>query len=60
MVGIDNDLSKGATELLIPFFNSKVRMHQMNLYDLKPESFGLLTWSFFRVFYTISGIHFGA
>jgi 2-polyprenyl-3-methyl-5-hydroxy-6-metoxy-1,4-benzoquinol methylase len=41
VVGIDNDLSKGATELLIPFFNSKVRMHQMNLYDLKPESFGL-------------------
>jgi SAM-dependent methyltransferase len=41
VVGIDNDLSKGATELLIPFFNSKIRMHQMNLYDLKPESFGL-------------------
>ena len=41
VVGIDNDLSKGATELLIPFFNSKVRMHQMNLYDLKPETFGL-------------------
>jgi SAM-dependent methyltransferase len=40
VVGIDNDVSKGATELLIPFFNSKVRMHQMNLYDLKPESFG--------------------
>ncbi len=41
VVGIDNDISKGATELLIPFFNSKIRMHQMNLYDLKPESFGL-------------------
>ncbi len=41
VVGIDNDLSKGATELLIPFFNSKIRMHQMNLYNLKPESFGL-------------------
>jgi len=41
VVGIDNDLSKAATELLIPFLNSKVRMHQMNLYDLKPESFGL-------------------
>jgi tRNA (mo5U34)-methyltransferase len=40
VVGIDNDLSKAATEFLIPFFNSKVRMHQMNLYDLKPESFG--------------------
>jgi 2-polyprenyl-3-methyl-5-hydroxy-6-metoxy-1,4-benzoquinol methylase len=41
VVGIDNDLSKAATEFLIPFFNSKVRMHQMNLYELKPESFGL-------------------
>jgi len=40
VVGIDNDLSKPATEFLIPFFNSRVRMHQMNLYDLKPESFG--------------------
>lgn len=40
VVGIDNDVSKAATEFLIPFFNSKVRMHQMNLYDLKPESFG--------------------
>lgn len=40
VVGIDNDLSKAATEFLIPFFNSKVRMHQMNLYDLKPESLG--------------------
>jgi 2-polyprenyl-3-methyl-5-hydroxy-6-metoxy-1,4-benzoquinol methylase len=41
VVGIDNDLSKAATEFLIPFFNSKVRMHQMNLYDLKPESLGM-------------------
>lgn len=40
VIGIDNDLSKAATEFLIPFFNSKVQMHQMNLYDLKPESFG--------------------
>jgi SAM-dependent methyltransferase len=40
VVGIDNDLSRAAVEFLIPFFSSKVRMHQMNLYDLKPESFG--------------------
>jgi tRNA (mo5U34)-methyltransferase len=40
VIGIDNDLSRGATELLIPYFNSKVRMHQMNLYDLTPERFG--------------------
>src|SRR5262245_35918551 len=40
VVGIDNDCSKPATEFLIPFFNSKVRMAQMNLYDLKPSDFG--------------------
>jgi SAM-dependent methyltransferase len=41
VVGIDNDLSKGATELLIPYFKSNVRIHQVNLYDPKPETFGL-------------------
>jgi 2-polyprenyl-3-methyl-5-hydroxy-6-metoxy-1,4-benzoquinol methylase len=41
VVGIDNDLSRPAVEFLIPFFNSKVRMEQMNLYDLTPEAFGL-------------------
>jgi len=40
IVGIDHDLSLGAVELLIPFMQSKVRMHEMNLLDLKPESFG--------------------
>ncbi|MDQ2974214.1 MAG: DUF1698 domain-containing protein [Acidobacteriota bacterium] len=40
VVGIDNDVSKGAIELLIPFLNSSVQMHQINLYDLKPETFG--------------------
>ncbi|MEZ6149604.1 MAG: class I SAM-dependent methyltransferase [Pirellulaceae bacterium] len=40
IVGIDHDLSLGAVELLIPYLNSKVRMHQMNLLDLKPETFG--------------------
>lgn len=40
VIGIDNDLSLGATEFLIPFFNSKVRMHKMNLYDLTPRDFG--------------------
>src|SRR3982074_1087758 len=41
IVGIDNDISKSATEFLIPFFKSKIQMHQMNVYDLKPDTFGL-------------------
>ena len=41
VIGIDNDLSRAAVELLIPFFQSKVRMEEMNLYDLRPDHFGL-------------------
>jgi 2-polyprenyl-3-methyl-5-hydroxy-6-metoxy-1,4-benzoquinol methylase len=41
VIGIDNDLSKPATEFLIPFFNSKVKMQRINLYDFKPDNFGL-------------------
>ena len=41
IIGIDNDISKPAVEFLIPFFNSKVKMVEMNLFDLKPESFGM-------------------
>ncbi len=41
IIGIDNDLSLGATDLLIPYFRSKVKMHELNLYDLKPDTFGL-------------------
>src|SRR5215471_17164223 len=40
VIGIDNDLSKAATEFLIPYFHSKVRMFEMNVYDLKPDTFG--------------------
>lgn len=40
VIGVDNDLSLGATEFLIPFFKSKVKMHKMNLYDLTPDAFG--------------------
>lgn len=40
IIGIDHDLSLGAVELLIPYMKSKVRMHQMNLLDLRPETFG--------------------
>jgi 2-polyprenyl-3-methyl-5-hydroxy-6-metoxy-1,4-benzoquinol methylase len=41
VIGIDNDLSPGATEFLIPFFKSRVKMHQLNVYDLTPEHFGV-------------------
>ena len=41
VIGIDNDLSKPATEFLIPFFESKIQMVEMNLYDLKPDKFDL-------------------
>lgn len=40
VIGIDNDISRGASEFLIPFFDSKVRMHEMNLYDITPDRFG--------------------
>lgn len=40
IIGIDNNLSAGSTEFLIPFFESKVKMYEMNLYDLTPETFG--------------------
>ena len=41
VVAFDNDLSRGAIELLIPTLGSRVEMHQLNLYDLTPETFGL-------------------
>jgi 2-polyprenyl-3-methyl-5-hydroxy-6-metoxy-1,4-benzoquinol methylase len=41
VVGIDNDLSKPATEFIIPFLHSKVKMQQVNLYDLDPKIFGI-------------------
>ena len=41
VIAIDNDISKAATEFLIPFFKSKVQMHEMNLFDLnEKKSFG--------------------
>jgi len=40
VIGIDYNLSLGAIEVLIPYFGSKVAMHQMNLLDLKPSDFG--------------------
>jgi SAM-dependent methyltransferase len=40
VVGIDNDLSTGAVEVLIPHFRSRVHMAEMNVLDLRPETFG--------------------
>jgi hypothetical protein len=40
MIGIDNSLSAAATEFLIPFFRSRVRMEEGNLYDLREGRFG--------------------
>ncbi len=40
VVGIDNDISNGAVEFLIPYFGSKVTMHELNLYNLDPATIG--------------------
>jgi len=40
VIGIDNDLSKPATEFLIPYFKSKVIMKEMNVYNLTPLETG--------------------
>lgn len=40
VIGVDNDLSIAATEFLIPFFDSKVRMQQLSLLDLSPDELG--------------------
>ena len=40
VIGIDSDVSAGAVEFLIPFFGSRVRMHELNVFDLTPGTFG--------------------
>jgi len=40
VIGIDNDLSPAAVEFLIPFFRSRVRMTEMNLFSLTADTFG--------------------
>ena len=40
IIGIDNDLSKGAVEFLIPYFKSKVKMYQKNLYEITEKDYG--------------------
>jgi 2-polyprenyl-3-methyl-5-hydroxy-6-metoxy-1,4-benzoquinol methylase len=41
VIGIDNNISKGAIEFLIPFFKSNVKMYEENLFNLTPELYGL-------------------
>ena len=40
VIGIDNNISKGAIELLIPYFQSKVKMFQKNLYEITSKDYG--------------------
>ena len=41
VIGIDNNISKAAVDFLIPFFKSKVKIYEKNLFDLTPELYGL-------------------
>ncbi len=41
VIGIDNDLSRTALEFLIPYFKSKVKMYELNIFDLTPQIFGM-------------------
>lgn len=47
IVAIDNNVSKGAVNFLIPYFNSKVKMYEKNLYDLTENDFGKFDVIFF-------------
>jgi 2-polyprenyl-3-methyl-5-hydroxy-6-metoxy-1,4-benzoquinol methylase len=40
VIAIDIDLSRAMVEFLIPFFNSKVKLHEINLLELTPDTFG--------------------
>jgi SAM-dependent methyltransferase len=41
VIAIDSDMSKAAVEFVAPALKSKVRFQQMNLLDLRPDTFGL-------------------
>lgn len=40
IIGIDNEISRGAVDFLIPLFNSKVKMFEINIYDIRKKDFG--------------------
>lgn len=41
VIGIDNDLSLGAVNVLIPHLKSKIKMYELNVIDLTPDTFGM-------------------
>ena len=41
VIGIDNNLSIPTKEFLVPFFNSKVKFKELNLFDLPKEQLGV-------------------
>lgn len=41
VIGIDNNLSRGAVEFLIPYFKSNVKMYELNLLDMTSDRFGV-------------------
>jgi SAM-dependent methyltransferase len=47
VIGIDNDLSRGAVDVILPHFRSKVKMYEVNIYDLTPEMFGQFGFAIF-------------
>ncbi len=47
IIAIDNNLSKGSLNFLIPFFKSKVKMYEKNLYEISEEEFGKFDVIFF-------------
>lgn len=40
VVAFDNDLSKAAVEVVLPYLESKVKMSERNLFDLRPDEAG--------------------
>ncbi|MDJ0975041.1 MAG: class I SAM-dependent methyltransferase [Planctomycetota bacterium] len=40
VIGIDNGLSTAARDVVLPHLKSQVQMHEMNVNDLTPETFG--------------------
>jgi 2-polyprenyl-3-methyl-5-hydroxy-6-metoxy-1,4-benzoquinol methylase len=55
VVGIDNDLSPGATEFLIPYFNSKVQMRAVNKTD-EPFDFVLFAGVLYHLRFPFLGL----
>jgi SAM-dependent methyltransferase len=59
VLGIDNDLSSGAVEFLIPHFKSKVQMRAVNLYEFtadKPFDFVLFAGVLYHLRFPFLGL----